>query len=613
MDQRLFEAIAINDKNKFINLVRENERILEQRTDGSKSTVLHLASRFGHIELVVEILKLCPMVAEENIKLETPLHDACRRGHTEVLKLLLENDPWAACKLNADNQSAFFMACSHGHVDLVKLLLNQSWLVGLVDDGLDPTCLHVAASRGHTGVVQELLNVFPDLAWKVDENGYSPLHHASMKAKTAIFEVFEQMAPLSFHHLTRQGETVFHLTVKYKHYDAFVWLVGAFHNTDLFHHPDQFGNTLLHLAVSRGCSQIVEFLIDKTTVEINSQNYEGVTALGILDQAGSIDKFPHIKAMLERAGGINITTLRSKEVERTTPLNISEDSLRQIRLDNVSRLPITNEFGDPRNKRNSEVNSPHHQIEETNKTQDDNTTKPEPKKTTSSLMNLQQHKLISRRRKVELSKIYNDRRSRQHEIYREALQNARNTIILVAILIATVTFTAGINPPGGVCQQGPSIGNSTVAGTTAFKVFTISNNLALFTSLCIVIVLVSIIPFQRKLLMRLLIVTHKVMWLAVSFMATAYVAATWLILPHGVVLARHWLRKLKWRKDKGKKKGIVVPNEGKIQSQSAKPDVKLQIQSHSSNSDAEDENRSQSNSSTNSNLSSSRGLGYHAY
>ena len=398
-------------------------------------------------------------------------------------------------------------------------------------------------------------------------------------------------------------------------------------------------DVLIELIFFLSLFQIVEFLIDKTTVEINSQNYEGVTALGILDQAGSIDKFPHIKAMLERAGGINITTLRSKEVERTTPLNISEDSLRQIRLDNVSRLPITNEFGDPRNKRNSEVNSPHHQIEETNKTQDDNTTKPEPKKTTSSLMNLQQHKLISRRRKVELSKIYNDRRSRQHEIYREALQNARNTIILVAILIATVTFTAGINPPGGVCQQGPSIGNSTVAGTTAFKVFTISNNLALFTSLCIVIVLVSIIPFQRKLLMRLLIVTHKVMWLAVSFMATAYVAATWLILPHGqgkewifhallaisagtmgalffylgVVLARHWLRKLKWRKDKGKKKGIVVPNEGKIQSQSAKPDVKLQIQSHSSNSDAEDENRSQSNSSTNSNLSSSRGLGYHAY
>lgn len=151
MDPRLLEAIARNDKNTFINLVRENENFLEQRTDGSRSTVLHLASRFGHVKLVMEILKLRPMVAAENNKLETPLHEACSRGHTEVLKLLLEHNPWAACKLNADNQSAFFMACSHGHVDLVKLLLNQSWLVGLEDEGFDPTCLHVAASRRHTG------------------------------------------------------------------------------------------------------------------------------------------------------------------------------------------------------------------------------------------------------------------------------------------------------------------------------------------------------------------------------------------------------------------------------------------------------------------------------
>ncbi|XP_065634403.1 ankyrin repeat-containing protein ITN1 [Quercus suber] len=558
MDPRLLEAIARNDKNTFINLVQENENFLEQRTDGSRSTVLHLATRFGHVKLVMEILKLRPMVAAENNKLETPLHEACIRGHTEVLKLLLEHNPWAACKLNADNQSAFFMACSHGHVDLVKLLLNQSWLVGLEDEGFDPTCLHVAASRGHTGVVRELLNVFPDLAWKVDKNGYSPLHHAcnsgnleitrillklstdlalqfsstghmplhlaAMNAKPEIFEEFEQIAPISFHHLTRQGETVFHLTVKYKHYEAFIWLVGAFHNTDLFHHPDQCGNTLLHLAVSGGCSQ-------------------------------------------------------------------------------------------------------------------DNSTMPDhsPKKTTSSLANLQRHKLLSRRRKVELTKLYNDRRSRQHDIYREALQNARNTITLVAILIATVTFTAGLNPPGGVYQQQSSSGNSTVAGITAFKVFTISNNFALFTSLSIVIILVSIIPFQRKLLMRLLVVTHKVMWLAVSFVATSYVAATWIILPHGhgkewilaisaatmgalffylgVVLARHWLRKLKWRKDKGKKQGTVALTDSKTQSQSAKPDIKLDIKSHSTNSNTRDETRSESKSnfSTNSDLSSSRCLGYHAY
>ncbi|KAK7845274.1 ankyrin repeat-containing protein itn1 [Quercus suber] len=439
MDPRLFEAIAGNDKNGFINLVQENDNFLEQRTVSSRSTVLHLASRFGHIELVMEILKLHPMVGAEDIKLETPLHEACRQGHTEILKLLLETNPWAAVKLNADNRSAFFIACCHGHFDLVKLLSNQSWLPGLEDERFVPTCLHVATSRGHTGVVRELLNVLPHFVWKVDGNG----------------------------------------------------------------------------------------------------------------------------------------------------------------------LPVTKDFGDPPNKENSEAHSPHHQVEEANKIQNDNTAKPDSslEKKISSLTNLQLHKVLSRRQRVKLTKLHNDRRSREKETHREALQNARNTIILVAILIATVTFTAGLSPPGGgVYQQESSIGNSSsrVAGATPFK-----------------------------------------SWLAVSFVATSYVVATWIILPHGhwkewilaisaatmgtlffclgVVLARHWLRKSKWVKDNGKtkKKGIVAlaPTEGKTQSQSAKPDIKLDIKSHSTNSNTRDVTRSESksNSSTNSDVSSCRGLGYHAY
>jgi len=89
-----------------------------------------------------------------------------------------------------------------------------------------------------------LLKLSADLALQFSNTGYMPLHLAAMNGKYLIFEEFEQMAPISFHRLTRQGDTVFHLTVKYKHYGAFVWLAGAFHNTDFFHRPDQCGNTL---------------------------------------------------------------------------------------------------------------------------------------------------------------------------------------------------------------------------------------------------------------------------------------------------------------------------------------------------------------------------------
>nr|POE99776.1 ankyrin repeat-containing protein itn1 [Quercus suber] len=327
---------------------------------------------------------------------------------------------------------------------------------------------------------------------------------------------------------------------------------------------------------------IVEFVINKTTVEINSQNDEGLTALGILDQNESFDKFPYIKDMVESAG------------------------------DNVSRLPVTKDFGDPPNKENSEAHSPHHQVEEANKIQNDNTAKPDSslEKKISSLTNLQLHKVLSRRQRVKLTKLHNDRRSREKETHREALQNARNTIILVAILIATVTFTAGLSPPGGgVYQQESSIGNSSsrVAGATPFKVFIISNNFALFTSLSIVIILVTtwiILPHG-----------HWKEWILAISAATMGT----LFFCLGVVLARHWLRKSKWVKDNGKtkKKGIVAlaPTEGKTQSQSAKPDIKLDIKSHSTNSNTRDVTRSESksNSSTNSDVSSCRGLGYHAY
>ena len=115
MDQRLLEAVHKNDRQAFMSLVNKNEEILQQRTANTLNTPLHLASRFGYIELVTEIIKLCPdMVGADNSKLETPLHEACRQGNVEVLELLLDINSWADCKLNSDNQSGFFMAAIMG-------------------------------------------------------------------------------------------------------------------------------------------------------------------------------------------------------------------------------------------------------------------------------------------------------------------------------------------------------------------------------------------------------------------------------------------------------------------------------------------------------------------
>ncbi|KAL6144642.1 hypothetical protein ACLB2K_055333 [Fragaria x ananassa] len=126
--------------------------------------------------------------------------------------------------------------------------------------------------------------------------------------------------------------------------------------------------------------------------------------------------------------------------------------------------------------------------------------------------------------------------------------------------------------------------------------------------------------------MKLLVVAHKVMWVAVSLMATAYIAAMWIIMPHGeganwtlevvisvcagtmgsvflflgVTWTRHWLMKLKWRKQRGK------TTEERAQQKALRAHIKAQKRT-------EDTPEYNSSFSTNSIDGSFEELGYHTY
>ncbi|KAJ6320664.1 hypothetical protein OIU78_015948 [Salix suchowensis] len=118
----------------------------------------------------------------------------------------------------------------------------------------------------------------------------------------------------------------------------------------------------------------------------------------------------------------------------------------------------------------------------------------------------------------------------QYDESRHTTDDARRVLLVVVSLIAAVTFQAGVNPPGGVWQDGDHAGRAIYASQkVAFYVFLISNTLALSTCILVITCFTYKFPFCIEI------------WVATASMMTTYASAVFAVTPHETVYFRYLL------------------------------------------------------------------------
>ena len=91
-------------------------------------------------------------------------HNACLRGHVDVVTLLLKESESKDIQINATNRNgdtAFHMACSKGQIEVATCLLNESQSRNIpvsIKNKSGNTAFHLACSEGQEGIVTLLLN-----------------------------------------------------------------------------------------------------------------------------------------------------------------------------------------------------------------------------------------------------------------------------------------------------------------------------------------------------------------------------------------------------------------------------------------------------------------------
>ncbi|KAH9716234.1 ANK REP REGION domain-containing protein [Citrus sinensis] len=349
----------------------------------NRDTALHIAARFGHKNVVMEILELRPdLVSVENHKSETPMHVAARAGNFGVAKIfmrphgngnntgtfddilrkqdeegntplhnavrkcdgkmaftMIRKDPELICYINKAGQSPLSLAIDAGLTHIACCIIKEKLSVLDHRGPNDLTLLHIAIIKSNFVVMAKILEAKRDLINVLDKRDRNPLHYAAALGHFEIACRLSDEDDTLAYERDCNGQSPLHLASENGKLSLLKRLLHSY--PDSIEFLDKKNRNILHLAAQNGHANVVVFISKLPEIEdmINSSDLEGNTPLHL----AAINNHFNIVLILARNMRVNIRATNEKKQTALAIVQLSNDPLEMSKFFATKALELAYE------------------------------------------------------------------------------------------------------------------------------------------------------------------------------------------------------------------------------------------------------------------------------